>query len=175
MPEIPDIGQLASIARTALDDPGALPEKYAHLPIEPQLSRDPRGHLALDCLDQIIAVTDPGDDEREIERCSDSLDALGRHVERIREQFSELHGQGTELDEIVAASNHVTVALDLIDQAASVLREIASEPEHECEDCSVNGDDCREHGEAFHVARREILNDPERVLALLTEREVDHA
>lgn len=41
------------------------------------------------------------------------------------------------------------------------------EDELECEDCNVNGDGCRTHGEAFKAARQAIAADPDRTLAAL--------
>jgi hypothetical protein len=37
----------------------------------------------------------------------------------------------------------------------------------ECEDCNVNGEDCRTHGAVFKAARQAIAADPERTLAVL--------
>ena len=64
-----DIGQLASLARTALDDPGGLPEpdqsRLRSLEGKAVLtSDDPFVLYAIDRLDDIISITDPDDDDR---------------------------------------------------------------------------------------------------------------
>jgi hypothetical protein len=177
----PDIGTLASLARTALDDPAGLPEPYA-TEIQRAERRATRPHddpivtFAIDRLNDIMRVTDPVDDEREIERCADSLDALGRAIERIREQAaggvvlaSRAHAYNRERE---AFSEHVTRALDALDEGVATLRYIVdceAADEHACEDCAVNGEDCRVHGEAAKLARRAIAQSPDGVLHALRQ------
>ena len=174
MAEPTDIGKLASLARTAITDPGAMSEQYpTHRP-----SSDQGGWIAYAVarLDEIIGVTDPVDDEQEFGRCADSLDALGRAIERIREQFEKAaNDRGTASDtrmHVLIANDRIPDALDKLDEAVSALREAQEaqiDADLHCEDCAVNGDDCREHGEAWKIARRAVRENPARVLALLRE------
>ena len=43
---------------------------------------------------------------------------------------------------------------------------------YECEDCQVNGGDCREHGEAFKLAHGAILANPDAVIEALRRAEL---
>ena len=164
-----DIGQLASLARTALDDPAGVGLDIADM--QACLT------YATDRLDDIIRITDPIDtgDEEEFSAIAHGLDALGRHVERIRERVENLAAERPAVSGIGVILEEASVALkeglDRMDEGIAGIRGLVelAEAENECEDCAVNGDDCREHGEAFRLARREILADPERVVALLTE------
>lgn len=181
----PDIGTRASLALTALTDPSAVPEPYG-----PELERqerraaspddDPYVAFACDMLNGIIGVTDPVDDERELERSADSLDILGGHIERIRESVTGDHGAiagaDAEPDRKEEIANDVTVnvtrALDLIDEAAGWLRGFAEETAdagYQCEDCAVNGMDCRIHGKAARLAARAIAQSPEGVVLALRQ------
>jgi hypothetical protein len=173
MSEPSDIGNLASLARTALTDPGALPEGDGVLVTATGVYL-PRADIAVGFLDEIIAITDPRDDEREFANYADSLDALGRAMGRIREQVL----QATRQDDLREHANtanvvdtNVTDALELVSTAATYLREaqeIVDAPPR-CEDCEINGEECSTHGEAWKLARRAVLENPGRVLALLKE------
>lgn len=183
MTETTDIGTLASLARTALTDPAGLPDPHASahsLRIAERKAVDsaeyPRASFVVGCLDRIIAITDPADDEREFENCADGLAALGGAVERIREQFEDAATSGTVASDarsaVLFANARIPEALDKLDEAVAALRE-AHEAQVDaalyCEDCAVNGEDCLTHGEAWRLARRAVRENPERVLALLRE------
>lgn len=156
-----DIGQLASEALTALTDPAGVGLEDGDV--------SGREDYMDERLNRIIAVTDPSDDELETERFADSLDALGSHIERLRERIAGRNAYRPGSDARFGdVSNELTGALDMVDRAVAELREIANDEDHlGCEDCAVNGDDCREHGEALRVARRAALENPDRVLQLL--------
>lgn len=175
MSDTTDIGQLASEALTALTDPGAVgldnPNEYGPLIAGHDRERrwSDNAAYATERLNAIISVTDPADDEDEITRCADSLDALGIAVARIRDQVAgPAPADDDEPDNVIGLMDR---ALDTLDEAIAGLRRIADDEENEggCEDCAVNGDDCREHGEAFRVARQAVLDNPARVIALLTK------
>lgn len=186
-----DIGQLASNARTVIDDPG-LPTDDPGPPMDtPEEQerwagavrwasdtnksdidhwRTERECYAIACLDAIIAITDPLDDEHELERVADSLDALGRQVERLRENLANEHGPLRNGDEREAVSDTITRSLDTLDEAIEGLRAAHEEREREeygCEDCAVNGMDCRVHGEAARMAARAIVQSPDGVVTAL--------
>lgn len=186
-----DIGQLASNARTVIDDPmpdgddqgppmdepveherWARAVRWASDSNKSDIDhwRTVRECYAIDCLDAIIAITDPVDDERELERVADSLDALGRQVERLRENVTSEHGPIRGEADRTDVSNDVANALDSLDAGITRLRELHEEREREeyaCEDCAVNGMDCRVHGEAARMAARAIMESPDGVVAAL--------
>lgn len=159
-----DIGQLASEALTALTDPAGVGLDDGDV--------SGRETYMESRLNAIIRITDPIDsgDEEEFEALADSLDALGRNVETIRERIEEMGANRSavprEAMPLEEASVNLVNGLNAIDVAVQHLRSLA-EPENECEDCAVNGDDCREHGQAFRVARRAVLANPARVIDLL--------
>lgn len=186
-----DIGQLASNARTVIDDPG-LPTDDPGPPMDtPEENerwaaavrwasdsnksdidhwRTERECYAIACLDAIIAITDPVDDEHELARVADSLDALGRQVERLRENLANEHGPLRDEREREVVSDTITRSLDTLDEAIEGLRaahEAQEEDIYECEDCSVNGEDCRVHGEAWKLASRAIMESPDGVVSAL--------
>lgn len=186
----PDLGTLASLARTALCrelDADALEgiDLLRWRAAEAEARTSEKGDVsgwadvdtcfAIACLDAIMRVTDPSDDEREIERCADSLDALGRHVERIREQVAGEHGPlaGRWDETLRETSETLSSALDLVDSAVATLRETAEredEHTHYCDDCATNGYDCPVHGAAMRAAHRAVFASPEGVIDALTER-----
>lgn len=141
-----DIGLLASYARTALTEigPGDDPGPPVDAPTERERWRRAQetarmsekadvsdwmstaDAYVVDCLDAIIAVTDPVDDERELFRCADALEILGGHIERIREQLCSGDAPAlADVDDRADVSQGITVSLDHLDGAIEYLRRVA--------------------------------------------------
>ena len=140
---VPQLDQLASFARTALDDPGALmltsehenaryieARRFAQLSEKGDVDdwRSPETCYAIACLDEIIAAVNPADFNRETARRG--LAVLGRHLEELRERMSE---ETTDTDEpdrdaYDAAEGALMAALDAVDHAIDHL----TEGEDEC-------------------------------------------
>lgn len=154
------LDSLASLARTALDDPSGLPDELSD-------SADARAGYAIDKLDEIIEALNPSTQDRE--SFARTLTVLGRHVAERQDQIEALLPDVDEADREAYEEAHGALkeALDFFDHAIGALQPEQDEDEYTCEDCSVNGEDCQTHGEAFKLAGREILRNPANVIALL--------
>ena len=146
-----DILRTLSLARTALDDPAGLPEDVGDLANMPAA----REAYAIERLDEVMHALDVEDHP------ALALSTMGKLIAEINEKLTPGYDGETYLD-------HALDSIDSCIDALGGLDEEEDEP-YECEDCAVNGEDCRTHGEAFKIARREILADPERVIAVLTD------
>lgn len=172
--EVTDIGQLASLARTALDDPESLPEDDAnaqharHMEGKAVLtSDDPFVLYAIDRLDDIIRITDPGYEDRAV--FVHSMSALGAGLARIHARIEALtpDTEPPDTEHYEVAACNLALGLDAIDEAIAAMQPDEEDEPYECEDCSVNGEDCPTHGPAYRAARLAIQESPARVMAAL--------
>jgi hypothetical protein len=122
------LDQLASLARTALDDPLALPELEAEpgefnrpsYPMYRRISERGRAY-AIDRLDEIINTLNPAYNDRET--FAATLTILGQHLEERRGMIEELTPDTVEPDTAAyrIADYSLTFALDHIDTAIAAL------------------------------------------------------
>lgn len=165
----PDDGmldKLASLARTALDDPEALDDpaaiavRWLELPAL-------REAYAIEKLDEIIEALNPSYEARET--FAATLTILGRHLAERADVMQEVDAdeESGEKEAYEQAATLVGEALDKLDEAIDTLRNFEPEEEYVCEDCNVNGEDCRTHGEAFKLAREAIYANPGRAEKVL--------
>lgn len=111
---------LASNARTALDDPGALPE-----PIGDQFA------YVIARMDEIIGLLNPADETRET--FADTLTILGRHLAERADVMESVDAdvESGERAAYVNAAALVHRALDVLDEAIAELRPDDPEPDAE--------------------------------------------
>lgn len=117
MTDSPDtmLDVLASHARTALDDPGALTGDLAEWQARGGPSR-----YAIDKLDEIIAALNPALETRET--FAATLTILGRHLAERQDLIEQTHDDDEQdADRLADAAKEIGAALDSLDAAIAAL------------------------------------------------------
>jgi hypothetical protein len=128
-PEPPQIDQLASLARTALDDPSAVPDPDGSR-LENEQARgtlpgdDAYVRYAIAKLDEIIGILNPP----EVTRASAhrTVLVLARHLVDLNDELDPLGGVRSE--EVGYAHGRIEAAIEHLDEAITALREDTDEP-----------------------------------------------
>lgn len=111
------LDQRASLARTALDDPGGLPSGEPFSTVGPQASEaDALRLYAIDQLDQLIGAINPAELTRE--NAAQALGILARHVADIGKR---LDSEGITEAGRSMVGDTITAGLDRIREAVSLL------------------------------------------------------